>query len=305
MSTAVVIPTFNRRESVLAAVKSVFDFLPAEHHVIVVDSGSTDGTAIAIRELFPKATLVPGDSSMWWDAAMNLGIGKARELGCSNVLAYNDDNIATPGLFHAMLEAGHRHPHSIIAAVCCYLDRPETVFFAGRMRARNSDRYYYLDHNVPLSSLGSGMREVDLLHGMCTLFPMEVFDTVGLFDAEAYSSLFADDDLTLRAAKAGYSQLVALDAVVLNDRTKTGMNPYDQRLGPVGIIKLLSSKSSTFKVDRRTRFLWRHRRSFYYFCKTWLFDYLRLFSLILAKWVIPESTLQWLEKKWMQRLSRS
>lgn len=302
MTTAIIIPTFNRRETVLFALKSVFEFIPPDHHVIVVDSGSSDGTAEAVRKEFPKVILVQGDSSMWWDAAMNHGIRKARELSCSYALAYNDDNIATPGLFRALADAACLYPDSIISAVCCYLDRPDTAFFAGRMRAKRSDRFYYLDHDVPLSDLGTGVREVDLLHGMCTLFPMSVFDTVGLFDDLAYGSLFADDDLTLRAAKAGYRMRVALDAVVLNDRTKTGINPYDRRLGPIGIWELLFSRRSAFKVDRRTRFLWRHRRSYWYFCKTWLYDYVRLFSIILAKWILPTSTFRWLGKKWAERL---
>ncbi len=304
MPTAVVIPTFNRRETVLAALKSVFDFLPPEHRVIVVDSGSSDGTTHAVGEQYPQVLLVEGDSSMWWDAAMNLGIRKARELNCKYVLAYNDDNIATPDLFRTLADAVRIYPQSILAAVCCYLDRPGTVFFAGRMRAKGSDRFYYLDKDVPLSNLGSGVREVDLLHGMCTLFPMTVFDTVGLFDAAAYGSLFADDDLTLRAVKAGYHLRVVLDAVVLNDRTKTGFNPYDHRQGPVGIWMLLFSRRSAFKIDRRTRFLWRHRRSLFYFLKTWLFDYMRLTALIIARWILPTSTFQWLGKGHVQRLQR-
>ena len=304
MTTAIVIPTFNRRATLLSALKSVFELLPPDHFVVVVDSGSSDGTSAIVSKQFPQVVLLQGNSSMWWAAATNLGIRKAREMGCSYVLTYNDDNVATPGFFQALADAARLYPDSIISAVCCYLDRPGIVFFAGRMRAKHSDRFYYLDHDVPLASLEKGIREVDLLHGMCTLFPMTVFDTVGLFDESVFPSLFADDDLALRAAKVGYSLQVALEAVVLNDRTKTGINPYHRRLGPVDIWRLLFSRGSAFKVDRRTRFLWRHRRSCWYFCKTWLYDYVRLFSLILARWILPTSTLQWLGKKWAERLRR-
>lgn len=302
MTIALVIPTFNRRKTILVALKSVFELLPPDHLVIVVDSGSSDGTPEIVRKYFPQVVLLQGNNSMWWAAATNLGILKARELGCTHVLTYNDDNIATPGLFHALADASRLYPRSIISAVCCYLDRPDTVFFAGRMRARTTDRFYYLDHNAPLSSLGTRVCEVDLLHGMCTLFPMSAFDTVDLFDEAAFPQTFADDDLALRAVRAGYHLRVALNAVVLNDRSQTGINPYDRRLGPVGIWNLLFSRRSAFKVDRRTRFLWRHRRSYWYFCKTWLYDYVRLFSIILAKWILPTSTFRWLGKKWAERL---
>ena len=304
MTTAVVIPTFNRRPTILSALEGFFKVLPADHRVIVVDSGSTDGTAQIVRGQFPRVVLVQGNSSMWWAAATNLGIRKARELGCSHVLTYNDDNVATPGLFTTLADAARLYPNSIISAVCCYLDQPDTVFFAGRMRAKHSDRFYYLDHNVPLSSLDTGIGEADLLHGMCTLFPMSVFDNVGFFDESAFPQAFADDDLALRAVKAGYRLQVALNAVVLNDRSKTGVNPYDRRLGPVDIWNLLFSRKSVFQIVPRTHFLWRHRRSFWYFCKTWLYDYLRMFFLIFARWILPTSAFQWLGKKHAQRLQQ-
>jgi GT2 family glycosyltransferase len=304
MTVGVVIPTFNSAATISRLLSSVFATLPPEHHVIVVDSGSSDGTAEVIGRQFPQVFLLAGDSSMWWAAATNFGILKAKDLGCSHVLTYNDDNVAMPGLFTALGEAAWHSPESIIAAVCCYMDRPDVVFFAGRMRARRSDRFYYLDHDVLLSRLDAGLREVDLLHGMCTLFPIGVFDTVGLFDAVAFPSYFADDDLALRAAKAGYRLKVALSAVVLNDRTKTGLNPYGGRLGPVAIGKILFSRKSAFQIVPKTRFLWRHRRNVRSFVKTWIYDYARLFSLIVARWVLPESTFQWAGKKWTQRLHR-
>ncbi|HUK42068.1 MAG TPA: hypothetical protein VLX11_13520, partial [Candidatus Acidoferrales bacterium] len=157
---------------------------------------------------------------------------------------------------------------------------------------------------TPLISLGKGLRTVDMLHGMCTLFPMRVFHTVGLFDEQAFPQVFADDDLLMRANRAGFSLQVALDAVVLNDRSKTGNNPYDHRLGPKGIVQLLLSRKSTFQLAARARFLWRYRRSFYLFCKTWLFDYLRLTTVVVTRWLLPFRAFHWLGIQWGQRLQR-
>jgi GT2 family glycosyltransferase len=170
------------------------------------------------------------------------------------------------------------------------------------MRAKRSDRFYYLDHNVPLAALNGGVRRVDLLHGMCTLFPMAVFDQLGLFDERAFPQVFADDDLLLRASRSGFSLQVALEAVVLNDRSKTGDNPYDRRLGPLGFVKLLTSRKSTFQLAARTRFLWRHRRSFWYFCQTWMFDYVRLIVVVSSRWLLPLKALDWLGARWARRL---
>ena len=303
-TTAVVIPTFNRCSTLLFALSKLFETLPPTHRVIVIDSGSSDGTLEAVKKHFPQVDLIEGNSSMWWAAATNAGIKKAKELGCNYVLTYNDDNVAAPGLFANLALAAESAPDSIVAAACCYLDKPEIVFFAGRMRAKGSDRFYYLDHDTPLSALGKGLRRVDMLHGMCTLFPMAVFDKVGLFNERVFPQVFADDDLLMRASRAGFPLQVALEAVVLNDRAKTGINPYDRRLGPGGILQVLVSRKSTFQLSARTRFLWRYRRNFFFFCKTWLFDYLRLFTVLSARWVLPFKAFHWVGIHWGRRLQR-
>jgi GT2 family glycosyltransferase len=303
-NTAVVIPTFNRRATLLNGLSTLFETSPQTYHVIVIDSGSSDGTGDAVRKAFPQVTLINGNSSLWWAAATNLGIQKAKELGCHYVLTYNDDNLATPNLFAILSQAAEKAPDSIISAVCCYADKSDVVFFAGRLRAKGTDRFYYLDHDTPLSALGSGLRTVDMLHGMCTLFPMSVFDSVGSFDERVFPHVLADDDFLMRAKRAGFSLQVALDAVVLNDRTKTGINPYDHRLGPWGILQLFSSRKSAFQLSARSHLLWRHRRSFFFFCKTWLFDYVRLLILLAGRWLLPVRAFRWVGIHWNQRLQR-
>src|SRR5262249_42137488 len=154
-----------------------------------------------VKKLFPQVHLITGDSSMWWAAATNLGVKKAQTLGCKYVITYNDDNVATFDLFEKLRTAAENSPRSIISAVCCYLDNPRKIFFAGRLRAKGTDRFYYLDHNQPLSGLCTGVREVDMLHGMCTVIPMAVFDAVGIFNEKTFPQVFADDDLMLRAQR--------------------------------------------------------------------------------------------------------
>src|SRR5262245_6984724 len=203
-TTAVVIQTFNRCTTLMGALSDLFKNLPQSQVVIVIDSGSSDGTRETVTKAFPQVVLIQGNSALWWAAATNSGIKTEKELGCKYVLTYNDDNVATANLFTELELAAEKYPNSIIAAVCCYADRGDTIFFAGRMRAQGSDRFYYLDHNAPLTVLGCGVRRVDMLHGMCTLFPMSVFDKTGLFDERTFPQVYADDDLLMRASQSGF-----------------------------------------------------------------------------------------------------
>lgn len=97
---------------------------------------------------------------------------------------------------------------------------------------------------------------------------------------------------------------VTLHAVVLNDRTKTELNPYEHILGPAGVIQLLISRRSIFQLDARTRFLRRHRRSLWYLCKICVFGYARMLALVVARWILLDGAFQRAGKKWRARLER-
>ena len=74
MEVSVVIPSYNRRAFIVEAVESVFaQTLPACEG-IVVDDGSTDGTADLVRERFGTAVRVE-------QLERNAGISAARNRG--------------------------------------------------------------------------------------------------------------------------------------------------------------------------------------------------------------------------------
>lgn len=72
MDVSVIIPTFNRRELVQRALRSVFDQTLPPREIIVVDDGSTDDTEQAVRRRFPCTRLLKQEH---W------GVSRARNLG--------------------------------------------------------------------------------------------------------------------------------------------------------------------------------------------------------------------------------
>lgn len=288
MEAAIVIPVYNRREVTLACLKAIYEDLPAPFTVIVADSGSTDGTREAVTADFPQAILVQGDEADWWASATNRGVRLALERGSRYVVTYNDDNIATAGLFARLYDDAAGNPGAIVSATVCYLDARDKVMFAGRRRSGYTDRFIQLGLNAAVSSLEKGLREVDLLHGMCTIFPVSVFRDCGVFDDQSFPHLFADDDLALKARARGYRLLVDHEAIVYNDHTKKGLTPYARRLRPREVISLFVSRRSVFQVTTRSAFYWRHRRSLVSYSITMVSDYCRLLAIVLLRWMLPQ-----------------
>jgi GT2 family glycosyltransferase len=71
---AVVVITHQRREELVLAVTRLLD-LPERPHVVVIDNGSTDGTADAVRERFPQVDLVASPANLG-AVGRNVGVGR-------------------------------------------------------------------------------------------------------------------------------------------------------------------------------------------------------------------------------------
>jgi glycosyltransferase involved in cell wall biosynthesis/peptidoglycan/xylan/chitin deacetylase (PgdA/CDA1 family) len=98
MRVSIVIPTFNRRDTLARTLPSVFNqHFPAEQReVIVVIDGSTDGTAKLLRSLRPPCEFhVIEQSNRGQAAARNAGLFQARG---EIVLFLDDDILCAPAL---------------------------------------------------------------------------------------------------------------------------------------------------------------------------------------------------------------
>ncbi|WP_082771896.1 glycosyltransferase family 2 protein [Actinoplanes sp. TFC3] len=88
----VVVITWNRRDEAVAAVGRLRD-LPEQPHVVLVDNGSTDGTATAVQEKFPDVDVVALTENLG-AVARNFGV---RRLRTPYVAFCDDDTWWEPG----------------------------------------------------------------------------------------------------------------------------------------------------------------------------------------------------------------
>jgi len=77
LKVSALIPTYNRRTQVLRAIDSVFAQTVGVDEIVVVDDGSTDGTAEAIRSRYGKRVILLRQENAGVSAARNRGIREA------------------------------------------------------------------------------------------------------------------------------------------------------------------------------------------------------------------------------------
>jgi glycosyltransferase involved in cell wall biosynthesis len=99
---SIIIPTYNRRTHVVEAIESVLSQTLADFEVLVIDDGSTDGTAEAVRAIDdPRIRYFYKDNG-GVSSARNMGIDKAQ----SRYVAFLDsDDLYTPEYLETMVSS--------------------------------------------------------------------------------------------------------------------------------------------------------------------------------------------------------
>ena len=214
VSVCVVVLTWNRREETLECLRSLARITEPEVRVILVDNGSSDGTAEAVREEFPGIELIETGENLGYTGGNNVGIRRALDLGAEYVLILNNDTIVAPGFVRELLAVASRSERiGFVSPKIYFMDPPDRIWFAGarywawcgygRMVGyREKDRGQY-----------DQVREIDRPCGCAMLVSRAVCREAGLLDPGLF--LYVDEvEWALRARRLGFRSYIAPGAKV-------------------------------------------------------------------------------------------
>jgi len=195
---------------------------------VVVDDGSRDGTSALIRGQYPEVELLRTDGSLYWTAAMHLGIAHIlSHSGLSDyVLFLNDDLVFAPNMVENLLAVSKENPRSLVQAVESCVSDPDIVWQGGIRMNWWTAKHQRLNHLSRLSEMPPGHFEhSDYLTGRGVLVPREVFTKIGNYDTRLIQ--YGDGEFTRRAAKYGYDLIVTYDVSVLSYEKGNNFNETD------------------------------------------------------------------------------
>jgi GT2 family glycosyltransferase len=205
-SITIVLLTWNQKTLTLDCLQSLakVDYPTEQLHIIVVDNGSTDNTAKAIRQAFRGVTVLENSDNLGFAAGNNVGIKCALELHPDYVMLLNNDTLVAPDFLSHLLPVAASDPKiGIVTPKIYYYDPPDRIWCAGadvcwvngvtrRLHADETD-----DGGLEANT------DVTFASGCALCVRRSVIEEVGMLDPRFFI-YYEETDWCLRMTRAGY-----------------------------------------------------------------------------------------------------
>ncbi|MGD0668516.1 MAG: glycosyltransferase [Bryobacteraceae bacterium] len=252
---SVVIPSRNGKALLEAQLDGIAaDLAGVSGEIIVIDNGSSDGTAEWLRGQWPQVVVEVSTEPLSFSSAANRGIGRAR---FSHVCLLNNDMRIEPGFFAALLEAFRMVPDLFCATAQIRFPpgaRREETGKAVMAQAAPGD--FPIRCDEPLA--GEDGTWVLYGSGGCSAYDAAKLRALGGVD-EAYAPAYVEDlDLGYRAWLRGWPSVYVAGAMAEHQHRATTSRYYtEEQLATMletNYLKFLARAVASPRVFRR---LWR------------------------------------------------
>ncbi len=180
----------------LSVIESLAATVQSFPNVLVIDNGSSDGTAPAVRAAIPHARVIQRTDNAGFGTANNEAMA---EVKTPFALLLNPDCDIKHDSLQILMDVLRRYPSAGIVAPQSWRanHKPQKCFRPAFYEPRLKKPY----------QLADGTCSAQWLNGCCLLTRTQAFRDIGGFD-ENFFLFYEDDDLCLRMRKAGFECLL-------------------------------------------------------------------------------------------------
>ncbi len=213
-------------ESVPAALEAIRQ-AGGDHEVVVVDNGSTDGSADFVRERFPEVRVVPLDRNYRFTGSNNRAVRTSKK---DIVVFLNNDMLVDRGFLAPLLE-GFKDPSVFaVTSQVFFWDKTRRREETGKTRARYENGFFTMwhdqisereEHGPPIPVFWGG-------GGSCA-FDRRKYLAIGGLDTLFDPFYVEDTDLSYQAWKRGWKCLLAPSSHVVHRHRATNKPRFGER----------------------------------------------------------------------------
>lgn len=229
------LPVHNRRQTTRRFLECLKAQTFGDYHLLLIDDGSTDGTAEMAREIIPDLTLISGSGAWWWAGSLQQGFDWLNRQKISDealVLMINDDVTFEPGFLKRGVELLESMPGTLLLAEAvsaqtgrALVSGVEADVKKWQFRPTDSE-----DRINCLTTNGLFLRMGD-------------FRQIGGFHPHLLPHYNADYEFTMRAHRKGFRLRVSHQLRLTWDETTTGFHRFNEMPFKTFLRQYFSKKS--------------------------------------------------------------
>jgi len=199
MKTTVVIPNYNGKHFLKDCLTALSNQTQKEFRTLIIDNGSSDGSASYIEKYFPQMEVVCCEKNYGFCGAVNMGIRLAKT---PYVLLLNNDTEVEESFVEELEKTMERHPKAFSAS-------SKMLNFYKRDRMDDAGDLYCLvgwQFQRGVARPETCFIKEEKIFSACAgaaIYRREVFERIGYFD-ESHFAYLEDMDIGFRARIYGY-----------------------------------------------------------------------------------------------------
>jgi GT2 family glycosyltransferase len=232
----VLLPVHNRREITRTLVECLVAQTYDNYELVLIDDGSTDGTAEMVKQLVPSATVLRGTGKWWWAGCLQHGLdvlASRRVNDDSLVLFMNDDVTFGPDFLQNAVDVMRGKEGTLMVARTLAPDETGTVETGvvadlRRLSFRVADSAGAINC-LPTRALFAYWSDVR---------------TIGGFHPRLLPHYLSDYEYTIRAHKKGLRCETSPRLVIVSNEEATGYRTINERSFPRFLQKYFSKKAA-------------------------------------------------------------
>ncbi len=212
-SVVVVLLSWNNKQAVIDCLARLSTLTGAHVHVVVIDNASSDGSVAAIAHAYPDVTLLQEPLNRGFVGGVNRGLAEAARRGADFAWLINDDTQFDDDVLVPLLARAASDPRAGLLTPLLRNLPPD-----GGEQFRNGLvdwKRGAMSHNFTDSVHAERAREgaTPIVVGTALLVDLRVFRAIGPFD-ERFFAYWEDTDYSVRAARAGFDNVIVENAIV-------------------------------------------------------------------------------------------
>lgn len=195
---------WNKKEDTIECVESLKKLAYPNYKIVVVDNGSTDGSAKAIKARFPEVFLIENKKNLGYALGFNRGMKFAYKNAADYFLILNNDTVIDPKALIELVKTAETHSAiGFVSGKAYYYNDPLKLQTVGK----KSHPIYLVGKHIGLGEYDKGqydeIREYDFIDDVFLLVKKEVYEKVGGYD-ENFFLHWEETDWCARVRRAGF-----------------------------------------------------------------------------------------------------